>query len=407
MTPQTTLSMRHRNRAVLTIGNSLSQSLARGASAVMGLGMVVIQLTAATLIAVQCAQAETTEPEWGLGDTRAVIATTRGLPPDALHELYAVRIDGIDQWISVRGAHADNPVLLFIHGGPGWPMMPMSWTFQRPWEDFFTVVQWDQRSAGKTYARNLKAPDADLSIELMVQDAEEMVRYLLKKYAKPKIILVGHSWGSVLGVKLAQAHPEWFYAYVGIGQLVNMQRNETESYRLVLASARERDDQTALAALRAIAPYPEPGGVIPPAKLEEEREWVVRYGGMRYGIESDDETGIIALSPDYTADDAKQFEPGVNAAIRGLWPKMATIDFDNTTVFRCPIILFAGRHDMTTPTSLAAAWYTRVRAPSKKLIWFENSSHYVVNEEPGLALDHLVHDVRPLAYPQTLKSRLK
>ena len=369
--------------------------------------MAVMQFAVMTLIAAGYAQGETTAPDWGLSDSRAVIAAARGLPPGAVHDLYPVRIGGIDQWISVRGANADNPVLLFIHGGPGWSMMPMSWTFQRPWEDFFTVVQWDQRSAGKTYARNAKAPDADLSIELMLQDAEEMVRYLLKHYGMQKIILVGHSWGSALGVKLAQAHPEWFYAYVGIGQLVNMQENETESYRLVLASARERGDQAGLAALKAIAPYPETNGLIPSAKLETEREWVVRYGGMRYGRESDDETGIIALSPDYTADDAKQFEAGVYAAIRGLWPKMAAIDFDKTTEFRCPIILFAGRHDMTTPTSIAAAWYARVTAPSKKLIWFENSSHYVVNEEPGLALDHLVHDVRPLAYPQASESQVK
>lgn len=366
--------------------------------AITMLGLTAMALLLTPAAAVRGAQAESAAADETTTDARAIIAATRALPPDAIHDLYAVRIGGIDQWISVRGTHAENPILLFIHGGPGWSMMPMSWTYQRPWEDFFTVVQWDQRSAGKTYARNPKADDSTLSIELMVQDAEEMVRYLLEHYGKRKIILVGHSWGSVLGVKLAQSHPDWFYAYVGIGQLVNMQRNEAESYRLVLATALERGDQSGLAALKAIAPYPEKDGLIPSDKLDKEREWVVRYGGMRYGTDSDDETGIIALSPDYTADDAKQFEPGVNAAIRGLWPKMAAVDFDNTTTFKCPIFLFAGRHDMTTPTSIAAAWYARVKAPTKHLIWFEHSSHYVVNEEPGIALDHLVHEVRPLAY---------
>ncbi len=284
--------MKHRHRVLAELRSALRASTACKISRILALGLAAPGLVLPMMTATRCAAAEAAASDKAAVDARAVIAATRALPPGAVRDLYAVRIGGIDQWISVRGANPDNPILLFVHGGPGWAMMPMSWTFQRPWEDFFTVVQWDQRSAGKTYAANEKAADSTLSIELMVQDAEEMVRHLLKNYGKKKIILVGHSWGSVLGVKLAQAHPEWFYAYVGIGQVINMQRNEAESYRLVLASAQERGDRAGLAALQAIAPYPD-GGLIPTAKLEKEREWVVRYGGMRYGADSDDETASL------------------------------------------------------------------------------------------------------------------
>ena len=344
------------------------------------------------------APAQTVAADKDLQDARAAVEMIGALPPGAIHELYPVEIGGIQQWISVRGARRDNPLLLFVHGGPGWAMMPTSWAFQRPWEDFFTVVQWDQRGAGKTFAANgREAIVPTLTIDRMERDAEEMVLYLRKKYQKQKIILVGHSWGSALGVKLAQAHPEWFYAYVGIGQLVNMQRNEKESYRLVLAAARESADPAGLAELRAIEPYPEPAGHIPPDKTMKERDWVVHYGGMRYGMQSDDEAHLIALSPQYSAAEAGQFEAAAIASLPALWPQLESLDFDKMTSFKCPVILFAGRHDMTTPTSIAAAWFATLQAPVKKLFWFENSAHYVVNEEPGLALDHLVHDVRPLA----------
>src|ERR1700691_5814898 len=96
----------------------------------------------------------------------------------------------------------DNPILLFLHGGPAAPEMPTSWTFESPWEDYFTVVQWDQRGAGKTYASNdPKALAATMTVKQMTSDAEEVVRYLQNTYGKKKIFLLGHSWGSVLGVE--------------------------------------------------------------------------------------------------------------------------------------------------------------------------------------------------------------
>src|SRR5690606_23265637 len=139
---------------------------------------------------------------------------------------------GIKQWISVRGRDRRNPILLFIHGGPASTEMPVSWLYQSPWEDFFTVVQWDQRGAGKSWTANddPAAIAKTISIEQMTQDGVELVGYLREKYGKEKIFVLGHSWGTVIGLNIALSHPDWLHAYIGMGQVVNGQENERLGY---------------------------------------------------------------------------------------------------------------------------------------------------------------------------------
>src|SRR5579883_1391184 len=141
-------------------------------------------------------------------DARAIMRRAQALPPGSVSDSKAVLINGVEQWISVRGADPKNPILLFIHGGPGSPMLPESWTFQRPWEDFFTVVEWDQRGTGKTFSLAKRKP-TPLTLAQMQADADAVVRYLRSTYGKDKIFVMGHSWGSILGLTLAQQHPEW------------------------------------------------------------------------------------------------------------------------------------------------------------------------------------------------------
>jgi proline iminopeptidase len=130
-----------------------------------------------------------------------------------VERLEKVRIGGIKQWVSVRGADRKNPVLLLIHGGPGYITIPMSWWFSRGWEEYFTVVQWDQRAAGKTHLFSDPATIAPtLTREHMVADAEEMAAWIRKEFGKNKIFVMGHSWGSYLGLELARRHPDWLYA---------------------------------------------------------------------------------------------------------------------------------------------------------------------------------------------------
>jgi pimeloyl-ACP methyl ester carboxylesterase len=333
----------------------------------------------------------------GKNDVRAAIAASQSVAPGGIDELEAVELGGIKQWISVRGNNPANPLLLFIHGGPGSPMMGESWTFQRPWEDFFTVVQWDQRGAGKTFSAAHRKVDQSMTIEQMQADAEELVQLLLQTYGKKKIFLLGHSWGSVLGVRVAQHRPEWLYAYIGVGQVVNMRKNEAVGYELTLEQARARNNALAVKELEAIAPYPGTDGRVPIGKTGLERKWDVALGGMLFAQQQDDEHQRWALSPLYSDYDVKSAELGEESTVGVLWPQLAEVSFDAVTGFKCPVFIFSGAHDRTTPETLAKAFFDRIAAPKKQFFEIQRAAHYVFNEAPGEFLLDLVTEVRPLS----------
>lgn len=331
---------------------------------------------------------------------RDAIADAQRVIPGGIDELKAVEINGIRQWIRVRGSDAGNPILLFLHGGPGSPMMGESWTFQRPWEDFFTVVQWDQRGAGKTFAESGGKVDQAMTVDEMEADVEALVGYLRRTYHKKKIFLLGHSWGSVLGVKVAQHHPEWLYAYISVGQVVGMRLNESVGYQQTLEKARAEKNAEAIKELEAIAPYPEATGSTPMAKLVTERKWDVALGGMLYGHKTDNETQRWSMSPDYTDSDVKAAELGEESSVAVLWPQLNEIDFQSVSRFDCPVFMFAGAEDRTTPQTLAREFFDRIQAPKKKFYKVPGAAHYVFNERPGIFLLDIVRDARPLAEVQ-------
>jgi len=322
------------------------------------------------------------------------IVTERGIDKQV-----PVPINGTRQWITVRGRDMRNPILLFIHGGPAAPEMPTSWTFQNPWEDYFTVVQWDQRGAGKTYNTNDPAKiGRTLNLPQMVSDVEAMVQYLRATYHKPKIIALGHSWGSLLGIILAHKHPEWLYAYVGMGQMIDSVASERESYETLLQIAAARHNEQALKELRSIAPYP--GPALDLNKVNIQRKWGVKLGGLSWGRDNYAYYYRAAeLSPDYSDADVDTVDKGSALSLPRLIGALGNFDYSRVTDFHCPIIIFNGRHDETVSSDVTARWFARVHAPFKKLVWFEHSAHMMQIEEPGRVLVHLVEDVRPLAAP--------
>ncbi|MCE9668913.1 alpha/beta hydrolase [Myxococcus stipitatus] len=309
-----------------------------------------------------------------------------------------IPLGGIQQAISIRGRDRDNPVLLFLHGGPGFPTMPVSYTFQAPWEEFFTVVQWDQRGSGRTYAANdPEKVGPTLTLERMVADAEELVTHLRERFGQQRIVLMGHSWGSYLGLELARRHPDWFSVYVGVGQAVDVFRNERQGYEAILAAARRAGNAEAVRELEALAPYPEADGTIPVQKIYVQRKWLTHFGGYLHGRTEDHYWGLVQLSPDYTPEGIDAFGPAISYSFERLWPQFDTVSFLDVTEVGCPVILFQGTHDITVSGSLASEWYERLRAPEKKLVWFEHSAHMVPMEEPGKVFQHLLQDVLPLA----------
>jgi len=332
------------------------------------------------------------------GEVTGILRENRRIVSDrGVEESTTIEIGGIMQAISIRGRDTRNPVLLVLHGGPGSPEMPHAFTFQSPWEDYFTVVEWDQRGAGKTYAANDPAGlSGTLTIARMSADAVELTNYLRSRFHKQRVFLLGHSWGSILGATVAQEHPELLYAYIGVGQEVNVQRGEELGFKATLAAAQADHNEEALHDLAALAPYP--GDKIKFERVALERKWLEYYGGLawrRHGFNWVANTW--ELSPDYTETELDALSKGSMFSATQLLPQLAAFNLDHVTSFRCPIFIFTGRHDLSVSHELAAQWYAKLHAPQKELVWFENSAHLPMLEEPGRFLLHLVTDVRPIA----------
>jgi pimeloyl-ACP methyl ester carboxylesterase len=163
-------------------------------------------------------------------------------PAQSVREQGYVPINGIEQWITVTGAACGNPVILFIHGGPGNALSPFADAIYAGWQQNYTLVQWDQRGAGMTYAKQRPTEDIPLTVEQMRDDGIAVAAYLRQHLGKDKVILMGSSWGSILGVHMAKARPDLFHAYIGTAQVVNARDNETGMYRQVMALAQAAND---------------------------------------------------------------------------------------------------------------------------------------------------------------------
>lgn len=308
-----------------------------------------------------------------------------------------MRIGGIDQWIEVRGQNVDNPLLLVIHGGPGIPFIPLAGAFQGSWEKYFTVVEWDQRGAGKTYASNDKEVQRrTMNIPQMEQDTLEVVNHLRNRFKRERIFVLGQSWGSALGLSLAHEHPELIYAYVGVGQFVNMEQNAELLYRDTLQEARDRHNEQAIQDLESIAPYPPP--VADLRKLLIANHWAGTLLGP-----SSEFTNVrrilsdVISAPEYSLADDYGFIRGQQfSAI--LFPEVMKIDLNKLGPdFRVPIFFFEGRQDPYCRPSLIWNYSQSIKAPRKEFIWFEHSGHFPFFEEQRRFADELVERVLPLA----------
>lgn len=327
---------------------------------------------------------------------RTVIADLCRIPnPEAIDREAFVELGGVEQFVSIRGRSTTNPVLIVCHGGPALPSLPSSWIWQRGVEDYFTVVNYDQRASGKSAAS--VTDETDLSLERYVEDLVELITWLQGELGVRKVGVLGHSWGTLIGVTLAQRRPDLLWCYIGVGQVISGPENEVESFGHALRSATADQNEEALAELRALGEYP---GAHPltPERIITCRKWAQHYGGLSayrsdsaYFMESED------LSPYYTDDELKLIGVGQLASMPQLLPQLLGFDARDQVAFDVPILQFLGRHDWTTPTAPVERWFERVTAPSKDVVWFENSAHLCMHEEPGKFVVSLVNLALPHA----------
>lgn len=322
----------------------------------------------------------------------------RIVTPNGIERSDTIRIGGIEQFVSIRGFDRRNPILLVIHGGPGFPTAPVAWWATRGLEEYFTVVHWDQRGAGKTHLINDPELVAlTMKPERFVDDTEEIVAWLRSEMGKDKVFVLGTSWGSYIGLEFARRRPEWLHAYIGMGQAVNSPESERRGYASALAAARKAGNAKAIAELESIAPYASPGEAIPLEDIKLERKWSDFFGGvMAYRTGQVD--GIAArLSPDYSDEEAARVFDGNGFSQSFLLSAVLGLDLSHVTKLDCPLIVLAGRHDRSVNSEVAREWFERVQAPLKRFVWFENSAHELMVEEPGKLLIELVTHARPIA----------
>lgn len=330
--------------------------------------------------------------------TRTLAALRRIATPEGIERLEQVDVgDGDRQWISIRGRNRHNPVLLMIHGGPGTAEMPLGWAFQTPWEDFFTVVHWDQRGVGKNAAAaDREALLPTLSLERILADGEAVIDHLRATLGKSRVALLGYSWGAMLGVRLAERLPSKVSVYAGVGQAIStayepMIKAET------LAAAERAGDAEAVRELRSLDLSPHADGSLPLDQVRRLRRVAWRYNGMWYGHPNLDAMADMAvLAPEYDDADVSTFRAGSAWIMQGsLARDIVTSDLRAVTMLSVPVVLLLGRYDLATPYAAAVAWLDALSAPAKQLVTFERSAHFTMLEEPGRFLLALVHHVLP------------
>jgi proline iminopeptidase len=308
----------------------------------------------------------------------------------SIQETRFVTLGGVEQWITIRGADRANPVLLVVHGGPGDAQSSLNSTYA-VYEKDFTIVQWDQRGAGRTYGRNPNSPPVPERVE---QDGIELARYLCDYLGKKKILVLGHSWGSYLAIGMVQRSPELFAAYIGTGQVGSWRDNVQAQFDFLLAKARAANDRKRVEQLEAI-------GTPDPTSATQYFSW----WSMRNPYMSPDDAKwfeelrqIVRSNPEFTEQYMKALGDGMSYSGRTTVGAMLATELPTTAnKLKVPFFVIQGKEDMVTPTSVAVKYFNVVVAPMKKLTIIDGAGHFafVTHREEFLAV--LVKDVRPLA----------
>ena len=312
--------------------------------------------------------------------------------PNGISSLEEITLGGLQQWIFIRGEDRNNPILIFLHGGPGAPLFGISSsrTLYAELIKHFTVVHWDQRGAGKSYSNDI--PVNSLTFDRLVEDCNELIDYTRDRFNTQKVFIVGHSWGSVIGIKTAYRYPEKIHAFVGVGQIINNHQKLVISYDFVVDAAEKSGDMRRLNTLEAIGP--------PPFDMLEEimelNRNISHFGGVMRNVGLKQTIAMLGFltSPEYSLSEGLRAMrlKGMEFTISALWDELEDLDIvEEVRSIQVPIYFFEGKFDMANPTVIVEDFYNSLEDRKDiHLIIFENSAHFPMIEERDKYQDLLI-----------------
>jgi len=328
---------------------------------------------------------------FGSGGTPAIRNEKGDIVPGSIAVLDKIDMGGMDQGILIRGRDIDNPILLWLHGGPGSSQMPITHEYDKELEKEFVMVHWDQRGAGKSNPPGFD--EKSMTYARFIADGHQLTGYLKERFNKEKIYLLGHSWGSQLGIELAGRYPEDYHAYIGVSQVVNQERSERIAYSWLVEQIKEKGNRKDLKKLESLDG--------PPFIRHEEFvtfiQMVNAYGGS-FDLPFSRLLWISLKSPEYTFRDYFAWMAGSNRGSGKMWAEEAYRSFDAMEKYPeldVPVFFFMGRNDYNTPLKAARVYYENLIAPQgKRLIIFENSAHTPFLAEPEKFVRELIGLIR-------------
>ncbi|MBX3348728.1 MAG: alpha/beta hydrolase [Nitrospira sp.] len=303
---------------------------------------------------------------------------TEAPPSGPIQQSEYLPVDGAQLFLQTRGEHRGAPVLLWLHGGPGGAERPLFRYFNGELERHFVVVYWDQRGAGRSFDSD--ADPHQLTVARHLADLGAVVDHLRQTLGQNKIILVGHSWGSMLGLLYSQQHPEKVSAYIGVAQIVSWLKTQHTAHEFASFAATAQQDDAILTRLRTLGP--------PPYSTSDQQmamESVIdKYGGSFHQkpcqfcvILRAMVTGLV------TPWELISIHRGIHTSVDTMTLELLARDLEReVTRVEVPVVFLLGRHDRITESMVAAGYLERLSAPCKRLIWFEESAHNIPFEEP-------------------------
>jgi pimeloyl-ACP methyl ester carboxylesterase len=306
---------------------------------------------------------------------------------NGIDEASFIQIGGIEQWIQIRGENRSNPVMLVLHGGMALSYLAFTPLFQ-PWEKQFTIVQWDRRGVGKTFGRNHPNGHGEMDLERIILDGIELAEWLGKRLQKEKLILLGHSMGSIVGLTMAKRRPNLFLAYLGTEQVISMAENEAVSYELMLATLRAVGDEKSLDALTQIGPPPYPNVRVWGAK----QQLMTRVDPMYRRTVRRVIPSLLFFAPNYSLKDLLHFIAGNRFSAEHLFADWMSFDAKKLGHrFEIPVLIIQGETDVMAPTVLVQEWFEQLEAQQKSLVVVNSMGHLLMFVNPDLFLCKLAN----------------